>query len=210
MKPEAKSGRGANPEVEWYFQEAGPWQPAFKKLRAIALEFTTDTQEGAGLREELKWGHPCYTLEGKNVVLMHGFKDYCALLFHKGALLRDEDGLLVQQTKNVQAARQIRFASASEVTKRAPAIRRYFAQAIEVERAGHTVARKPTAAFDVPDEFAAALRAKPALKKAFDALTPGRQRAYLLHFLSAKQSATRVARIEKHRPRILAGLGLDD
>lgn len=191
-----------NPDVDWYFEKATRWTDAFAKLRTIALR--------SGLAEELKWGHPCYTLGGKNVFLIHGFKDYCALLFHKGALLDDPEGILVQQTKDVQSARQIRFASLAEVTKRARVVATYIERAIAVEAAGLEVKRKETTDYEVPAELAAAFRASSPLKKAFAALTPGRQRAYLLHIGSAKQSATRAARVEKHRARILAGKGIDD
>lgn len=191
-----------NPKADWFFQGSGPWQDAYAKLRTIALD--------SGLTEELKWGHPCYTLKGKNVFLIHGFKDYCALLFHKGALLKDDHGILVQQTENVQSARQIRFTSAKEVSKLAPVLRSYIQEAIDVEKSGLKVALKKTAEFTMPEEFAQKLKEMPALKKAFQALTPGRQRGYLLHFASAKQAKTREARIEKHIERILAGKGIDD
>lgn len=191
-----------NPKVDRFFAKEGPWQACFATLRELALE--------SGLTEELKWGHPCYTLKGKNVILMHGFKDYCALLFHKGVLLKDDHKLLVQQTPNVQSARQIRFTSEKQLLKLAPVLRAYIQQAIAVEQSGKQVVLKRTAEFDMPVEFAKALKQMPALKKAFDALTSGRQRGYLLYFGSAKQSATREARIEKHVARILAGKGLDD
>ena len=191
-----------NPKVDWFFEKDTPWQEAYAKLRTIALD--------SGLTEQLKWGHPCYTLKGKNVFLMHGFNEYCALLFHKGALLKDDHKILVQQTGNVQSARQIRFTSAREITKLAPVLRSYIQLAIAVEQAGTKVPLKQTADFDMPEEFAAKLKAVPALKKAFHALTPGRQRGYLLHFASAKQVTTREARIEKNVERILAGKGLDD
>jgi uncharacterized protein YdeI (YjbR/CyaY-like superfamily) len=191
-----------NPDVDWYFTKATQWADEFKKLRQIAL--------GTGLAEELKWGHPCYTLGGKNVVLMHGFKEYCALLFAKGALLKDEHSILVQQTKNVQSARQVRFTGVAQVKKLERVLKSYITEATEVERAGRKVKHKDTAEFAMPDEFAAALKKSPALKKAFLALTPGRQRGYLLHFAGAEQSVTRQARIEKNRTRILDGLGLDD
>ncbi|QQR86567.1 MAG: YdeI/OmpD-associated family protein [Flavobacteriales bacterium] len=191
-----------NPEVNWFFEKDGRWKEAFAKLRAIALD--------SGLTEELKWGHPCYTLKGKNVFLMHGFNDYCALLFHKGALLKDDEGILVQQTANVQSARQIRFTSAAQIKKMERVIARYMQAAIDLEKAGATVPLKKTAEFDMPDEFRKALKEMPALKKAFNALTPGRQRGYLLHFSGAKQSKTREARIEKNVDRILEGKGLDD
>lgn len=191
-----------NPKVNWFFEKDGQWKEAFAKLRAIALD--------SGLTEELKWGHPCYTLNGKNVFLMHGFNDYCALLFHKGALLKDDDGILVQQTANVQSARQIRFTSAAQIKKMERVIALYMQAAIDLEKAGAKVPLKKTAEFDMPDEFKKALKAMPELKKAFNALTPGRQRGYLLHFSGAKQSTTREARIEKNVERILRGKGLDD
>ncbi|MBL7954451.1 MAG: YdeI/OmpD-associated family protein [Flavobacteriales bacterium] len=191
-----------NPKVDWFFEKDGQWKSSFAKLRELALD--------SGLTEELKWGHPCYTLKGKNVFLIHGFNDYCALLFHKGALLKDDHGILVQQTANVQSARQIRFTSLKGITKLAPVIRSYIQQAIAVEQAGMKVPLKETAEFDMPEEFATKLKARPALKKAFFALTPGRQRGYLLYFAGAKQAKTREARIEKNLDRILAGKGLDD
>lgn len=193
---------GPNPRVDWFFDKDGSWKASFAKLRELALD--------TGLTEELKWGHPCYTLKGKNVFLMHGFNEYCALLFHKGALLKDDHKLLVQQTANVQSARQIRFRSLKEIKDLAPVIRSYMMQAIAVEERGMKVQLKQTKQFAMPEEFAAKLKAMPALKKAFQALTPGRQRGYLLHFAGAKQSKTREARIEKHMQRILAGKGLDD
>jgi uncharacterized protein YdeI (YjbR/CyaY-like superfamily) len=191
-----------NPKVDWFFHKESPWQQCFGRLRELGLE--------SGLAEELKWGHPCYTLKGKNVFLIHGFKDYCALLFHKGALLKDDHKLLVQQTANVQSARQIRFTSVHQIIQLAPVLRAYIQQAIAVEKAGKQVVVKKTAEFDVPAEFEEKLKAMPALEQAFSALTPGRQRAYLLFFGGAKQAATREARIEKHVERILAGKGLDD
>ena len=191
-----------NPKVDWYFSKAGKWQEATEKLREIAL----DSQ----LTEELKWGCPCYTLKKTNVFLIHVFKDYCALLFMKGALLKDDHGIMVQQTKNVQAARQIRFASLREITKQERIVKAYILEAIEVEKAGLKVALKPTADFDIPEEFQSKLNKMAALRKAFNALTPGRQRGYLLHFSSAKQAKTREARIEKCMERILDGKGLDD
>jgi len=191
-----------NPRIDWFFEKDTRWKSCYAKLRELAL--------GSGLTEELKWGHPCYTLNGKNVFLMHGFNDYCALLFHKGALLKDDHGILVQQTANVQSARQIRFTSVKEIVKMAPVLRACMQEAIVVEQAGLKVALKKTAEFAMPEEFAAKLKAMPALKKAFHALTPGRQRGYLLHFGSAKQATTREARIGKHIERILAGKGLED
>lgn len=192
----------SNPKVDWFFAKAGPWQACFAQLRKLSL----DTR----LTEELKWGHPCYTLKGKNVFLMHGFNDYCALLFHKGALLKDDHKLLVQQTANTQSARQIRFSSLKQINELTSVIRSSMQQAIAVEQSGQEVALKKTAEFAMPEEFTAKLKAMPALRKAFDALTPGRQRGYLLHFAGAKQSKTREARIEKHLERILQGKGLDD
>ena len=192
-----------NSKVDFYFEKADQWQEAFKLLRTIALD--------CDLTEQLKWGHPCYTVgDDKNIVLMHGFKNYCALLFMKGALLKDEMGILVQQTKNVQAARQIRFTSADEIEEMAHIIKAYIREAIEVEKAGLEVEMKETAAFDMPDEFQTELNENPALKTAFDSLTPGRQRGYLLYFSSAKQAKTRAARVEKYTLHILAGKGLND
>ena len=191
-----------NPKVNWFFEKDGQWKASFAKLRELALD--------TGLTEELKWGHPCYTLKGKNVFLMHGFNDFCALLFHKGALLKDDHGILVQQTANVQSARQIRFGSLKQIKEMAPVIRSFMEQAIVVEKEGMKVPLKSTQEFAMPEEFAAKLKAMPALKKAFQALTPGRRRGYLLHFAGAKQSKTREARIEKNVGRILTGKGLDD
>ena len=191
-----------NPKVDWYFDKDTQWQAEFNALRKIALE--------TGLDEDLKWGHPCYTVKGKNVVLMHGFKDYCALLFHKGALLKDDAGILVQQTENVQGARQIRFTGLKDIKKLAPVLKAYIHEAVAVEKAGLEVPMKATKEFDMPKEFAQALKEMPELKKAFQALTPGRQRGYLLYFSSAKQEKTRMARVEKNVDRILAGKGLED
>ncbi len=171
-------------------------------LRALLLE--------CPLVEDLKWGVPCYTLDGKNVVLIHAFKDYCALLFHKGALMKDPDCVLIQQTENVQSARQIRFTGVDEIQRMQNLIKSYVHEAIEVEKAGLKVVHKSVSEFAIPEEFGTVLAGDGALKAAFDALTPGRQRAYLLHFSSAKQSATRQARIEKCRPKIMEGKGLDD
>jgi uncharacterized protein YdeI (YjbR/CyaY-like superfamily) len=191
-----------NPKVDWFFNKATQWQEEYAKLREIALD--------CGLNEELKWGHPCYTQKGKNIVLIHGFNDYCAYLFHKGALLRDDHGILIQQTQNVQSARQIRFTGLKEIKKLEPVLKSYIQQAMEVERAGLKVPLKKTTEFDMPEEFRQKLKELPALKKAFQALTPGRQRGYLLHFSSAKQAKTREARIEKHLERIMEGKGIDD
>jgi uncharacterized protein YdeI (YjbR/CyaY-like superfamily) len=191
-----------NPRVDFFFTKAKQWRGEFEKLRAIALD--------CELTEELRWGKPCYTFEQANIVLIHGFKEYCALLFFKGALLKDPKGLLIQQTENVQAARQIRFTSAQEIVKLESTLKAYIKQAIEVEKAGLKVDYKKTAEFKMPVEFKNKLAAMPALKKAFEALTPGRQRGYLLYFSSAKQSQTREARVEKWLPQILDGKGLDD
>ncbi len=191
-----------NPKVDAFMQRAERWRAEFEALRAILRR--------APLDEDLKWGQPCYTLGKANVVLMHGFKDYCALLFMKGALMPDTQGLLVQQTENVQSARQIRFTSLDQITDRATTLTAYVDAAIAVERAGLKVDFKKTEAFAMPDEFRARLEEDAALKEAFEGLTPGRQRAYLLHFSSAKQSKTRDARIETCLPQIMDGLGLDD
>jgi len=193
-----------NPKVDAFLadKEEAAWQDAFTKLRSIALS--------CPVTEELKWGKPCYEVNGSNVVLMHGFKEYCALLFTKGALLRDPQGLLVQQTKNVQAARQLRFTRAKEVTVRAATIKAYILEAIELEKAGVKVAYKQTEDFEVAPEFQARLDNTPSLKAAFEALTPGRQRGYLLYFAGAKQPATRAARVEKYIRAIYAGQGLQD
>lgn len=191
-----------NPKVDTFIDKAGKWQKAYKALREIALDTT--------LSEDLKWGKPCYSLDGSNVFLMHGFKDFCALLFMKGALLKDPKGILVAQTENTQAARQIRFTSVGEVEALAPEIKACINRAIEVEKAGLTVEFKKTEDFSVPGEFQRKLDEDPELKAAFEALTPGRQRGYLLHFGGAKQSKTRASRVEKCIPRILDGLGLHD
>ena len=178
------------------------WSAEFAALRQLCL--------ASGLAEELKWGQACYDLNGGKVVLIHGFKDYCALLFMKGALLKDSEGILIQQTKNVQAARQMRFASLADINKQKPAIKACIKEAMAVERSGAKVKMKSVAQFDVPKEFQESLDDDPALAEAFHALTPGRQKGYLLHFGGAKQSATRAARVQKHATRILKGLGLDD
>jgi uncharacterized protein YdeI (YjbR/CyaY-like superfamily) len=191
-----------NPKVDWYFTKAKQWKEESEKLRTIVL--------GCGLDEELKWGKPCYTLQGNNIVLMHGFKAYCALLFMKGALLKDPKGILVQQTENVQAARQIRFANLREIIELESVIKAYVKEAVEVEKSGSEVTFKKTAEFKMPEELQNKLKQIPAFKKAFEALTPGRQRGYLLYFSAAKQSATREARVEKCLPQILQGKGLND
>jgi uncharacterized protein YdeI (YjbR/CyaY-like superfamily) len=191
-----------NPKVDGFLTEAEQWREEFEKLRKIILD--------CGLTEELKWGKPCYRLQESNVVLIHGFKDYCALLFMKGALLKDDRGILVQQTENVQAARQIRFTNVQEIVNLEPVLKGFVQQAIEVEKAGLQVDYKRTAEFKLPEELRNKLKKNPALKKAFAALTPGRQRGYLLYFSAAKQSQTRESRIEKCMPQILDGKGLND
>jgi uncharacterized protein YdeI (YjbR/CyaY-like superfamily) len=191
-----------NPVVTKVHAKEKRWSAEYAALRRLCL--------ASGLNEELKWGQACYDLNGGNVVLIHGFKDYCALLFMKGALLSDPKGILVQQTKNVQAARQIRFASLAEIDRQRAAVKTYIKNAIAVEKSGAKVEMKTAAQFAVPEEFQKRLDDDPKLAKAFQALTPGRKKGYLLHFSGAKQSATRAARVEKQAPRILKGLGLDD
>jgi uncharacterized protein YdeI (YjbR/CyaY-like superfamily) len=193
---------GANPKVDKVWSQETTWGEEKARLRTIVL--------GCGLEEALKWGQACYMTEGRNVLLIHGFKDYCALLFFKGALMKDPNGILIQQTENVQAGRQIRFANLGEIGQLEPVLEAYVRDAIAVELSGAKVAMKKTADFAVPDELTARLEADAVLKTAFEALTPGRQKAYLLHFAGAKQSATREARIDKARPRILEGKGLLD
>lgn len=195
------SKHAANPKVDFFFDK-GNWKTETEKLRMIALD--------CGLTEELKWGCPCYMHEKSNVVLIHAFKEYCALLFFKGSLLSDANGVLIQQTKNVQAARQMRFTNVKEIAKLAPVIKSYIYEAIEIERSGMKVKLKKTAEFSMPDEFKKRLAKNKSLKTAFEALTPGRQRAYLLHFAGARQSATRESRIEKYIPQIMKGKGLND
>ena len=191
-----------NPKVDFYFIKAKKWQKEFETLRSIVLD--------CQLTEELKWGNPCYTFEKKNIVLIHGFKDYCALLFFKGALLKDPKGILVQQTENVQSARQIRFTNVQEIVKLKATLKSYIYEAVKVEESGLKVEFKKTSEFAVPEEFQNKLDKNRALKTAFKALTPGRQRAYLFYFSSAKQSKTRAARVEKYVKQILDGRGLDD
>jgi len=191
-----------NPKVDFYFNTNPKWQQEIERLRMIILD--------CSLTEELKWGCPCYIYQGNNIVLIHVFKEYCALLFFKGALLSNEHGLLIQQTKNVQAARQIRFTNLLEITEKESIIKAYVFEAIEVEKAGLKVELKKTEEFAIAKEFQYKLDKIPALKAAFEGLTPGRQRAYMLHFSAPKQSKTREARVEKYIPQILNGKGLND
>ncbi|MEO8514216.1 MAG: DUF1801 domain-containing protein [Ignavibacteria bacterium] len=192
----------SNPKVDFYFNKPKKWQDVIRKLRSIILE--------TGLTEELKWGCPCYSLEDKNIVLIHVFKDYCAVLFFKGALLKDTERILIQQTKNVQSGRQIRFISMKEINELKKTIKSYVKDAVKVEESGLKVKFKKTAEYTIPEEFKIRLDELPALKTAFAALTPGRQRGYLLYFSSAKQSKTREQRIDKYTKQILKGKGLDD
>jgi uncharacterized protein YdeI (YjbR/CyaY-like superfamily) len=191
-----------NPKVDFYFHKAEKWQEELELLRKITLD--------CGLIEELKWGVPCYTFQQNNVALLHVFKEYCAVLFVKGALLQDADGMLVQQTENTQSSRQIRFTSVREIMEMTARLKAYIFEACEVEKLGLTVALKKTTEYTLPDEFQQKLDENPALKTAFDALTPGRQRAYLLHFSAPKQAKTRAARVDKWVPHILSGKGLTD
>lgn len=191
-----------NSKVDFYFTKKKKWQKEIEHLRIIVLD--------TGLTEELKWGCPCYMLEKSNIVLIHVFKEYCALLFFKGALLKDTDGILVQQTKNVQATRQLRFISVDEIINMEPILKAYIYEAIEVEKAGLKVPLKKTKEFNMPEEFQKKLDKSPDLKTAFKALTPGRQRGYLLYFSAPKQSKTRESRIEKYTQAILNGKGVND
>ena len=191
-----------NPKVDWYFDKAEKWQKELAQLRLIVLD--------CGLTEELKWGCPCYTFQKNNVVLIHDFKEYCAFLFHKGALLNDAEGILIQQTENVQAARQIRFTHLKQIVDMENTLKTYIFEAIEVEKAGLKVVLKKTEAFTMPEEFETKLAENAALKTAFEALTQGRQRAYLLHFSAPKQAKTRESRVEKCMQQILDGKGLSD
>jgi uncharacterized protein YdeI (YjbR/CyaY-like superfamily) len=192
----------ADPLVSKVHSQEKRWSSEYAALRQLCL--------ASGLNESLKWGQACYDLDGGNVVLIHGFKEYCALLFFKGALLKDPKGLLVQQTRNVQAGRQLRFDSLAQIKQRKATILSYIGEAIAVEKSGARIPMKDVAQFDVPAEFLQRLDEDPRLAEAFRALTPGRQKGYLLHFAGAKQSATRTARVAKHIPRIMKGLGLDD
>lgn len=191
-----------NPKVDVFLSEAKNWQKELSLLRTICLD--------CGLVEDYKWMHPCYTINNKNVVLIHGFKDYCAINFFKGALLKDSKNILVQPTKNIQAERQIRFTNLQEIEKQEPTIKQYIREAIEIEKAGLKVQMKKTSDFDVPKELKDKFDSNLKLKIAFETLTPGRQRAYLLYFSSAKQATTREARIEKYTKRIFDGKGIND
>jgi len=191
-----------NPKVDKFISRAGKWHEEFKKLRTIILD--------CGLTEVLKWGCPCYTLENRNVVLMHGFKEYCALLFFKGALMNDNEGILVQQTRNVQAGRQIRFTNVLEITGMKSVLKDYINNAIEVEKSGLKVKMKKTSDYKVPEELQYKLDKIPELRKAFYALTPGRQRGYIYYFSQPKLSKTREARVEKYMKQIICGKGLND
>jgi|SRR5665213_1730087 len=198
-----------NPKVDWFFDKASQWQEEYDRLRKIILD--------CGLTEELKWGQPCYTFpassagkQKSNIVLIHGFKEYCALLFFKGALLSDTHGILIRQTENVQVPRQLRFKNVGEIIELEQVVKAYIYEAVEVEKAGLKVELKKTSDYKVPDEFQYKLDHIPALKTAFEALTPGRQRGYLFYFSQSRQSKTREARVEKYIPKILDGMGMDD
>jgi len=191
-----------NPKVDFFFNKAEQWKQEFEKLRRIILD--------CGLTEELKWGVPCYTFETKNIVLIHGFKEYCAILFVKGALLKDTEGILIQQTENVQAARQIRFTNARDIVEMETILKAYINESIQAEIAGLKVNYKKVTEFSMPEEFVSKLEEVPGLQEAFETLTPGRQRAYILYFSAPKQSKTRAARVEKYIEQILNGKGLND
>lgn len=191
-----------NPKVDFFFDKESAWQKEYRKMRVIALS--------CGLEEELKWGQPCYVFEKKNIVLIHGFNEYCAFLFFKGALLNDTDNILIQQTENVQSARQVRFTNFKDIIKIEKILKIYIYEAIEVERAGLKVKLKKTSDFKIPEEFQKKLNKNAALKKAFNELTPGRQRGYIFYFSQPKQAKTREARVEKYLKYILNGKGLND
>ncbi len=191
-----------NPKVDAFIENEQKWRSEFEELREIVLD--------CDLTEGLKWGVPCYTVDSKNVVLIHGFKDYCAILFVKGALLKDTKGILIQQTENVQAGRQIRFTGVEEIAATEAALKDYIREAVEIEKAGLEVDFKKNTEYTIPEELQSKFSENPALKMAFEALTPGRQRAYMLHFSQPKQAKTREARVEKYAPQILAGKGLND
>jgi uncharacterized protein YdeI (YjbR/CyaY-like superfamily) len=191
-----------NPEVDAFLSKAKQWKAEFETLRRIVLD--------CELTEEFKWMHPCYTFENKNIVLIHGFKEYCALLFHKGALLKDSQGILIQQTENVQSARQIRFTNVEEIIEKETILKAYIQEATEVEKAGLEVVFKKNTDYTIPEELQTKFDEFPHLKTAFESLTPGRQRAYILYISKAKQSKTRESRVEKYMQHILDGKGLND
>ena len=191
-----------NPKVDFFFDKAKQWKKEFEQLRMIILD--------CELTEDLKWGQACYSYQKKNIVLMHGFKEYCALLFFKGALLKDPKHILIQQTENVQSARQVRFTNVHEIIKLESVLKAYVREAIEIEKSGKKVALKKTVDFNIPEEFQKKLDKSRALKRAFEALTPGRQRGYIFYFSQPKQTKTREARVEKYVQQILDGKGLDD
>lgn len=191
-----------NPKVDAFLSRAEKWQEEMEKLRMIVLD--------CQLTEELKWGVPCYTVKNNNVVLIHSFKDYCALLFVKGSLLSDTDGILIHQTENIQAGRQVRFTNISQIIELEATLKAYIFEAAEIEKAGLKVEFKKTAEYNIPEELKVKFDEVPVLKTAFESLTPGRQRAYIFYFSQAKQAKTREARIEKYIPKILNGKGLDD
>ena len=192
-----------NQQADQFFEKANKWKDEFQVLREII-------RENKSLEEDYKWMHPCYTFQGKNIVLIHGFKEYCALLFHKGVLLKDPQNILIQQTENVQAARQIRFTTIEQITKLTSVIQAYISEAIEIEKSGKKVEMKKTGDYPVPEEFQKVLEENQALNSAFYSLTSGRQKAYLFYFNQAKQSKTREARIEKYIAKILDHKGIDD
>lgn len=196
------SKSSSNSKVDFYFEKAEKWKEELQQLREIALD--------CHLVEELKWGSPCYTFDDANIVLIHAFKEYCAFLFFKGVLLKDWDKILIQQSENVQAARQVRFTRLQEILDKKDSLKKYIYEAAEIEKAGLKVELKKVSEFEIASEFQTKLEELPDLKKAFYALTPGRQRAYLLHFLQPKQSKTRESRVEKNIPNILIGKGLND
>jgi uncharacterized protein YdeI (YjbR/CyaY-like superfamily) len=191
-----------NPKVDFFFRESSKWQEAYIQLRNIVLD--------CNLVEELKWGCPCYTYKDKNIVLIHGFKDYCALLFMKGVLLKDPNGILIQQTEKVQVARQVRFTNAQQIKELAPVLKAYIYDAVEIEESGKQVTKKTTAEYEMVDEFRCKLDTDAKLKAAFYSLTPGRQRGYLYHFSQPKTTKTREARVAACTPKILDGKGLED
>ncbi|EKJ85778.1 uncharacterized protein YdeI (YjbR/CyaY-like superfamily) [Leptospira meyeri] len=197
-----KQSNSKRNQIDLYFQKIKNWKQEFQILRSIALEIE--------LQEEIKWGQPCYTLNGQNIFLVHGFKEYCAILFFKGALLKDPKKILIQQTKNVQSARQIRFKNVSEITKLKTTIKSYIKEAIQLAQSGKKIVLKKTSEYEFPEEFLKRLEEEPKLQTAFESLTPGRQRGYLLHFSGAKKTETRVERIEKQIANILKGKGLND